>query len=242
MFFDHDINGSDLPPKTLCLTYDDGPGRHTEEIGRFLFEHEIEATFFVMGRHAVEQPQTLRRLHAWGHLIGNHTYHHPGLVDLVKRGGDVAAELIQTDAVIREFLTDGLAFFRPPYGSWREPACDPLANRAAKSPVAAILNQIELCRHYVGPIKWDIVGEDWKFWEEDGALDACVQAHLEAIERKHSGIVLLHDSSEDPAVAARNKTYGLTRAIVPILKDEGYRFIRLDQVPQMRFALEARLS
>ncbi len=236
MFFDHDINGCDLPPGTLCLTYDDGPGLYTEEIGRFLFDNDIEATFFVMGRHAAERPQTLRRLHAWGHLIGNHTYNHPGLVDFVKSGGDVASEVLQTDAVIREFLTDDLAFFRPPYGSWRELSGENGLN-GVKSPVATALNRVEQCRHYVGPIKWDIVGEDWKFWEEDGPLEACVQAHLDAIEQKRRGIILLHDSSEDKAVAARNKTYYLTQTIVPILKDEGYRFIRLDQVPQVCSAL-----
>lgn len=110
-----------------------------------------------------------------------------------------------------------------------------------KSPVAVILNRVAECRHYVGPIKWDIVGEDWKFWEGDGPFEACVQAHLDAIARKRRGIVVLHDSSEDAAVAVRNQTCCLTKTIVPILKDEGYRFIRLDQVPRVRSALAARL-
>jgi peptidoglycan/xylan/chitin deacetylase (PgdA/CDA1 family) len=239
MFFDHDINGSDLPSRTLCLTYDDGPGHGTEDIGGFLFDQDIEATFFVTGRHAAERPQLLRRLHAWGHLIGNHTYNHPGLVDLVKRGGDVVAEVVQTDAVIREFLTDELSFFRPPYGSWREPSTNP-RSAASISLVAAILNRARQCRHYVGPIKWDIVGEDWTFWEQDGPIEACVQAHLEAVHKKGRGIVLLHDSSEDDAIAARNQTAILTKILVPILKDEGFRFVRLDQVPQIRSALAAR--
>jgi hypothetical protein len=52
--------------------------------------------------------------------------------------------------------------------------------------------------------------------------------------------VLLHDSSEDDAVAARNQAAALTKILVPILKDEGFRFVRLDEVPQVRSALAAR--
>jgi peptidoglycan/xylan/chitin deacetylase (PgdA/CDA1 family) len=77
MLFDHDLKGFDLPARTLCLTYDDGPGPHTLELGRFLHEEGIRAAFFVIGRVAAEQPEVLARLRAWGHLIGNHTWSHP---------------------------------------------------------------------------------------------------------------------------------------------------------------------
>ncbi len=52
MFFDQDIIGNRLPPGTICLTYDDGPGPETLELGRYLAEQHIPATFFVIGQHA----------------------------------------------------------------------------------------------------------------------------------------------------------------------------------------------
>ena len=81
MFFDRDIKGNQLPPKTLCLTYDDGPGEtrgdgsgpRTLELGRYLFVQGIRATFFVVGKNVERYPEVLPQLQAWGHLIGNHT-------------------------------------------------------------------------------------------------------------------------------------------------------------------------
>jgi len=73
----------DLPDKTLCLTYDDGPGPASAAIGRFLHGHGVRATFFVVGKFAVEHPEVLDELHAQGHIIGNHTKNHPDLTTLL---------------------------------------------------------------------------------------------------------------------------------------------------------------
>jgi peptidoglycan/xylan/chitin deacetylase (PgdA/CDA1 family) len=67
MFFHKDLKGNDLPPKTLCMTYDDGPGPHTLELGRYLFAEGIRAAFFVIGRHAEEKSDVVAQLSAWGH-------------------------------------------------------------------------------------------------------------------------------------------------------------------------------
>src|SRR5262245_40026692 len=123
MFFDSDIKGDRLPPRTLCLTYDDGPG-HTDgdgpgprtlELGRYLFEEGIQATFFVIGQHAERHADVLLSLQRWGHLIGNHTYSHPGLVALAEEGGEVIGEVAKTDALIRRYVLSPVIFFRAPY-------------------------------------------------------------------------------------------------------------------------------
>src|SRR5207302_5989283 len=96
MFLHADIKGNDLPRKTLCLTYDDGPGEssddgvgpQTKALGEYLFREGISATFFVIGLHAERHPHVLRSLVRHSHTIGNHTYSHPGLVALVEAGGD----------------------------------------------------------------------------------------------------------------------------------------------------------
>lgn len=64
MFFHSDIKGDRLREVTLCLTYDDGPGRGSEpedvpgprtlELACFLGESGIAATFFVVGRFALK--------------------------------------------------------------------------------------------------------------------------------------------------------------------------------------------
>lgn len=239
MFFDRDIKGDRLPPKSLCLTYDDGPGPHTRELGRFLFEEGIGATFFVIGRHAEADPDTLACLHRWGHLIGNHTYSHPGLVSLALAGGDVAGELARTDAIIRPYVSGKVTFFRAPYGNWREKKEDSREDRNV-SVVADILNRSGHFENYVGPVNWVISAADYDFWQRGASAEDCARAYLDRIERIGRGIVLMHDSSDDQAVKQRNRAMQTTKLLVPVLKEKGYRFVRLDALPQVRSAVAVR--
>lgn len=236
MFFDQDIKGSDLPPKTLCLTYDDGPGAETLELGRYLADEGIRATFFVVGRHAEERGAVLPRLAGWGHRLGNHAYTHPGLVPLAEAGGDVAGEVARTDAIIRPYFHDGPVFLRPPYGNWRQkrPGTD---EDMSTSVVAEVLNRSGRFPDYIGPVNWDISAADYDFWLRGDSAGACAAAYIEKIGRIGWGIVLMHDWSEDPAVQPRNRAFETTRRLVPALKAEGYRFVDLTELPQVRSAV-----
>src|SRR5262245_31890807 len=120
MFLHADIKGADLPPRTLSLTFDDGPGEaagqesgpRTAAIAEYLHSQGIAATFFVIGRHAEMHRQALAATAGLGHAIGNHTYSHPGLVALAEAGGDLTGEIARTDAVIREVTGHSPVFFR----------------------------------------------------------------------------------------------------------------------------------
>ncbi len=250
MFFHTDIKGDRLPPKTLCLTYDDGPGAtpgagpgpRTEELGHYLYEKSIPAAFFVIGRHAEACPDVLCRLRDWGHLIGNHTYSHEGLVRLAERGGDVAEEVARADPILRPYTPGHPVLFRPPFGDWRERVRPGADERKPTSIVAELLNRSGRLADYVGPIKWEIVGEDWHCWRMGLSLEESRDRHLHAVERHGRGIVLLHDSSDEDDVRPRNRTYELTRTLVPILKDRGYRFVRVDAIPQVQSAMRVRFQ
>jgi peptidoglycan/xylan/chitin deacetylase (PgdA/CDA1 family) len=164
MFYHQDLKGDRLPPGTVCLTYDDGPGPLTRELGRYLHEQHIAATFFIVGRHAEEQLDFLPQLHAWGHLLGNHTYSHPGLVSLALVGGEVVGEIQKTDRILRPYVSGEVVFFRAPYGNWREKIQPDREEDKKTSLVADILNGSGLFGDYVGPVNWDIVAEDWACW------------------------------------------------------------------------------
>ncbi len=120
MFFHQDVKADRLPRGTVCLTYDDGPGEtdgdgpgpHTRELGRYLHEEKIRAAFFVVGRHVESFRDSISALHAWGHLIGNHTYSHPGLVALAEADGDVVGEVERTEALLRPITRAPLTFLR----------------------------------------------------------------------------------------------------------------------------------
>jgi peptidoglycan/xylan/chitin deacetylase (PgdA/CDA1 family) len=59
----------------VALTFDDGPNPpRTEQILEILRRADAKATFFVIGRWAERFPETVRRILADGHVIGNHSY------------------------------------------------------------------------------------------------------------------------------------------------------------------------
>jgi peptidoglycan/xylan/chitin deacetylase (PgdA/CDA1 family) len=234
MFFQEPICGDRLPPGTLCLTYDDGPGRtddhedcgpQTAELAAFLQRQGIAAAFFVVGKFAVLYPEILESLRAMGHLVANHTFDHPSLPGFVAGGGDALDQLARTDQAIRPYTRHGVSLFRAPYGDWR-------FKGQSRSNVAAVLNRSPLAKRYVGPIGWDIDGGDVGFWRDQRPVHECTHAYLDAIESIGRGIVLMHDSTADlEELRGRTRALALTRALVPELRRRGYTFVPLNEVP-----------
>jgi peptidoglycan/xylan/chitin deacetylase (PgdA/CDA1 family) len=231
-----DLKDFILPDKALCLTYDDGPGPDTLEIARFLHQHKIRATFFVVGKFAIEQPQILDELHAMGHIIGNHTYEHPDMPYFVSINGNVQDQVIRTNALIHKYNEGKLTYFRAPYGKW--------------SPeVAHELNaNIRTSYKFAGPIYWDIEGIDCYYWKLGRSVEDTVNIYLEKIHLYNKGVVVMHDQIADmDTVKAVNKTLDLTKKLIPILIEQGYSFVGLDEIkdPQLDsakddvFALQA---
>src|SRR2546422_1081824 len=60
----------------VALTFDDGPGRSTEEILRLLDRHGARATFFMVGSQAERYPHVARWIVSAGHEVGSHTFSH----------------------------------------------------------------------------------------------------------------------------------------------------------------------
>ena len=76
-------NGELAKKKLIALTFDDGPGsRTTPELLDFLKEHNVKATFFVIGINAKKHKDILARMAAEGHVVGNHSDQHKNLKNL----------------------------------------------------------------------------------------------------------------------------------------------------------------
>jgi peptidoglycan/xylan/chitin deacetylase (PgdA/CDA1 family) len=107
---------SDFSSNGVALTFDDGPipGK-TELILDILKTHKIPAAFFCIGHRAKEHPELVQRIHAEGHLIGNHSYWHGKMFDL-QSSDKISTELQDTDEMINKCIGVKPRFFRPPYG------------------------------------------------------------------------------------------------------------------------------
>lgn len=227
--------GTTLGDKQLALTFDDGPGSRTLELSAWLRDQGIRATFFVNGMHYGADPGAMiTQVVADGHLVGNHTQDHLDLTSLSDR--DIVSELEETDAIIAPYVPQDRFLFRAPYGNWNSHDYDVLEATPMKK--------------YVGPVKWSIGGEmtssygaDWDCWQNtDGygvmTTKACGDRYLAEIRDRGHGIILCHDqdygdSSNHALEQGKGNTVDMIEYIVPILKSEGYTFVRVDEVPDV---------
>ena len=70
----------DTDEKILYLTFDAGyENGNTEKILDVLKKHDVSAAFFVVGTYIESNPELVKRMCKDGHIVGNHTWHHPDM-------------------------------------------------------------------------------------------------------------------------------------------------------------------
>ena len=115
-----DSNRSDRP-KLVALTFDDGPYPVTTPLLlATLKDLNIHATFFLIGRDAIQFPDLARRIAADGNEIANHTLTHPNLDQLSAE--QVRSELDEGRSALQRFASDPAIgkYMRPPHGRYTE--------------------------------------------------------------------------------------------------------------------------
>ncbi len=102
--------------KSVALTFDDGPdGVQTPLILDILKKNQVPATFFCIGSRLEAHEKVAQRIHAEGHLIGNHSFSHSLWFDFYS-SRRILNELHETGEMIAR-VTGGIpVFFRPPFG------------------------------------------------------------------------------------------------------------------------------
>jgi len=234
---DETIFAHSLPDKTLALTFDDGPGvtegkgpgPRTLELAEYLAGEKVFVSFFFLGQRVRALPDVVREVHALGHLIGNHTQDHPSLDVLVAKNQTPVTTILEGDLAIRETLgldAQAPVLFRAPYGNWN-------------ADVAKWARQESRLARSVGPIGWDMpVREgDWHFWGHYFPPQEAADAFMREIEFTGRGVIDLHDHASDPKLGAVNRTFEMMQLLVPLLKDRGYSFVRLDEIAEIKVAM-----
>ncbi len=187
----------------VALTFDDGPASpFTEQILDILRERRVPATFFVCGKNVECAPEIVRRIHAEGHALGNHTYSHPYLF-LCSRA-KMAGEIDRTQQAIERIAGYSPKVFRPPYGI-RWFGIFPL-----------------LRERNMRMVQWSDSGYDWKY-----EPDAIVRETLKNLAP--GSVVLLHDGHEvrPPGQVDRSKTVRALAAIIDGARKAGFTFVTI---------------
>jgi chitooligosaccharide deacetylase NodB len=154
---------------TVALTFDDGPhATYTPQVLDVLAEHQVKATFCLVGTQAQRYPALVRRIVAEGHALCNHSMNHANMSTWTD--AQIRADLTATTQVIRTAAPGAaVPYFRAPYGAWGRSAT-----------VAAGLGMARL--------GWTVDPRDWSRPGVDAIVDA-VHAQL-----RPGGIVLMHDA------------------------------------------------
>jgi peptidoglycan/xylan/chitin deacetylase (PgdA/CDA1 family) len=101
--------------ESIHLTFDDGPHPiATPIILQELKRCNILATFFILGQNAQKFPDLVRRIHAEGHQIGNHSFTHRNL--MFKGKPFLRDEIQRTMETLDTIIGRHSRYFRPPYG------------------------------------------------------------------------------------------------------------------------------
>jgi len=179
-----EIFGLRLPPKTVVLTFDDGPhNTYSEEIAAILQQYGAPAVFFEVGRnlgsvdaggiaHLGPRAGTSRRLLKEGFVLANHSYSHSQLSKLT--GEPLRAEIVQTDILLKAVDAGRSALFRFPYG--------------ARNPEGLqILDELRL-----RSVMWNIDSLDWA----DPVPSSIADRVLRLLDQQGRGIILFHDIHE----------------------------------------------
>jgi len=199
-----EISGAELPPKTVALTFDDGPHpRYTDQVLAILNKYGLHGVFFEIGRNlgTVNNNEVKLgpnaavsyRILASGSAIGNHTYSHPVLPKLDQE--DRSREIDSTNELLTGILKSPPVLFRPPYGA---------AN-------AGILSQIQSDK--MKTVIWNVDSEDWA----DPVPNSVAQRVVAEVEKQQRGIILFHDIHKVALDALP--------VVIETLKADGYKFV-----------------
>lgn len=164
----------------------------------------VPITFFIIGDYLERNPELVKRMVAEGHLVGNHTYGHPNLVDMMNSSGESGflADLGKLEAEYLALTGQEMAkAFRPSSGVYSEQILD------------------SLNRHGYRTYFWDFAYVDWL--TDDQPNPTTVKTKI--LSHLHDGeILLLH--------AVSNTNTDLLPELIDEIRAKGYEFGRVDQI------------
>lgn len=187
--------------KKIYLTFDAGfENGFTPKILDALKKHNVKATFFVVGNYIQTSPDLVKRMVDEGHIVGNHTFHHPDMSKISDKES-FQKEMESLEALYKETTGKEMhKYYRPPQGKYSE---DNLK----------LANELGYKTFF-----WSLAYVDWLTDKQPTKQQA-----FDKLERVHPGaIVLLHSTSQTNA--------DILDELIEKWKGQGFSFGGLDEI------------
>ena len=169
----------DTGRQVIYLTFDAGyENGCTGKILDTLKKHEVPAAFFLVGNYIEKNADLVRRMVSEGHIVGNHTMHHPDMSQLSDLDS-FSKELTDLEVLFKETTGKELPkYYRPPQGIYSE-------------------NNLKMAKELgYRTVFWSLAYADWN----NDSQPTKEQAFEKLLPRIHNGaVVLLHSTSQTNA-------------------------------------------
>ena len=188
--------------KVLYLTFDAGyENGSTAKILDTLKALQVPAAFFLVGNYIEKNADLVRRMAAEGHIVANHTMHHPDMSKLSDKAA-FSKELTDLEKLYKETTDQDMPrYYRPPQGLYSEENLKMAKELGYKT------------------VFWSLAYVDWN----NDAQPTAQEAFRKLLPRTHNGaVVLLHSTSRTNAE--------ILDELLTKWKDMGYRFGTLDEL------------
>ena len=165
--------------KKIYLTFDCGyENGYTPAILDALEKHNVKAAFFVVGNYLETSPDLVKRMVEEGHIVGNHTYHHPDMSQ-ISDPASFQEEITSLEKKYQEITgLEMQKFYRPPQGKYSE-------------------SNLKMAQELgYQTVFWSLAYVDW-YVDQQPTQE---EAYAKLLPRIHPGaVVLLHSTSKTNA-------------------------------------------
>ena len=188
--------------KVLYLTFDAGyENGCTEQILDTLKKHNVKAAFFLVGNYLERNADLVRRMVEEGHVVGNHTMHHPDMSKLSTKEA-FSKELSDLEQLFTSITGKELPkYYRPPQGVYSE-------------------SNLQMAKELgYQTVFWSLAYADW----DNSNQPTRAQALSKLLPRTHNGaVILLHSTSQTNAE--------ILDELLTTWEKEGYTFQTIDKL------------
>lgn len=194
----------DTENKIIYLTFDEGyENGYTVKILDVLKEENVPAAFFVVKPYIIQNPEIIKRMNLEGHLVCNHSSHHPSMASITDKEKFIK-EFTEVEDAYKEITDSEMPkFFRPPMGKYSLTSLKQTKELGYKT------------------IFWSFAYKDWII-DNQPSKEMAIKKITSGV---HPGcIMLLH-------AVSKTNTHVL-KDVITQLKNDGYEFKSLNDLPE----------